>query len=414
MLRLGWNGRIDMHIIWKAMAVAIALQVLPGASIAATCSSDQLGVEVDKAGAQLRAFNATNMQSFDAKLRMLQVRRGWDDNEHADRVAALFQTSELTAIDREAFRQYSAIEDLSSGAAGTVDCTLLDALRSRVKDLLTTMERKRVAMSRIIDAELSPASKPAAVVAEAEPPKPAPAKVVLPAKPAAVPSEAVPVKPVTQAAVPPVKVPTPNQAQAQVQVEPEPLPSAWKADAAFDPDQPTPAMPPVTSVSAAGIPSIFTVDEIKAASQGLFGSLSAQLASVIAYSFKQVGSPNGYIMGDEGGGAFLAGLRYGTGKLYLKDGSERRVYWRGPSIGFDVGASGARTLFLVYNLKKADDVFAVMSGVDGAAYVIGGAGMTVLTDGDIVMAPISTGMGLRIGANAGYLRFSAKESWLPF
>lgn len=158
----------------------------------------------------------------------------------------------------------------------------------------------------------------------------------------------------------------------------------------------------------------FTREEIREASRGFFGTISGGLASVIEHAFSTLGRPAGYVLGNEGGGAFIAGLRYGKGTLFLRDGSKREVHWHGPSIGYDFGASGSKTMFLVYNLKSGVDIFSGFSGVEGSAYLVGGVGMTVLTDGKVVMAPIRSGLGLRFGANIGYIRFTARATWNPF
>ncbi|MBS0244288.1 MAG: DUF1134 domain-containing protein [Proteobacteria bacterium] len=169
-------------------------------------------------------------------------------------------------------------------------------------------------------------------------------------------------------------------------------------------------MPPVATDGK----ETFTPDEIKEATKGFFGTISSGLANVIEHAFSTLGRPTGYVLGSEGGGAFIAGLRYGEGTLYLHDGTKRDVFWHGPSIGYDFGASGSKTLFLVYNLKDSLDVFTNYSGVDGSAYLVGGVGMTLLTDGKVIMAPIRSGIGLRLGANVGYLRFTARQTWNPF
>ena len=158
----------------------------------------------------------------------------------------------------------------------------------------------------------------------------------------------------------------------------------------------------------------FTQDEIREATRGFFGTISGGLASVVEHAFSTLGRPTGYVLGNEGGGAFIAGLRYGKGTLFLRDGTKRTVYWHGPSIGYDFGASGAKTMFLVYNLKTDDDLFSGFSGVEGSAYLVGGVGMTALTDGKVVMAPIRSGLGVRIGANIGYIRFTPRPTWNPF
>ena len=158
----------------------------------------------------------------------------------------------------------------------------------------------------------------------------------------------------------------------------------------------------------------YTIDEIREATRGFFGTISTSLASVIEYTFKTAGQPTAYVLGTEGGGAFLAGLRYGEGRMYLRSGGSQKVYWHGPSIGYDVGGAGSRTLFLIYNLHEPDAVFRRFTGVDGSAYLVGGVGVTLLKGGDVTMAPIRSGLGLRLGANIGYVRFSPRPTWNPF
>ena len=161
-------------------------------------------------------------------------------------------------------------------------------------------------------------------------------------------------------------------------------------------------------------PGTYSRDEVFSAGQGFFGKISSGLASVLDFAFQKAGRPSGYILGDEGGGAFLAGVRYGQGQLHLKGLPPQTVYWRGPSIGYDVGAAGSRLMVLVYNVRDPEEVFANFGGVDGSAYFVGGVGVTFLTNGKKAMAPIRSGLGLRFGANIGYLKFSHKPSWNPF
>jgi hypothetical protein len=158
----------------------------------------------------------------------------------------------------------------------------------------------------------------------------------------------------------------------------------------------------------------YSVEDIRAAGRGFFGSASAGLASVIEYAFERYGRPNGYVLGTEGGGALLAGLRYGEGKLVTKLIGERKVYWQGPSVGYDFGVAGSRVMFLVYNLHSPEDMFARFAGIDGSAYLVGGVGITFLKRGPLVLAPIRTGLGLRLGANVGYLKFTPQMSFNPF
>jgi len=158
----------------------------------------------------------------------------------------------------------------------------------------------------------------------------------------------------------------------------------------------------------------FTVDEIVGAGHQFFGTVSRGLAQVVEAAVGRWGQPNGYILGQEGSGAFIVGLRYGDGTLYTKNAGDLRVFWEGPSIGFDTGGEGARTMMLVYNLPSTDAIYQRFGGIDGSAYFIGGFGMTALTANNIVIVPIRSGVGLRLGANIGYLKFTPKATWNPF
>jgi hypothetical protein len=158
----------------------------------------------------------------------------------------------------------------------------------------------------------------------------------------------------------------------------------------------------------------FAPDEILKAGHSFFGTVSRGLASVVERATSQWGQPNGYVLGEEASGAFVAGLRYGEGTLYTKNAGDLRVYWQGPSVGFDWGGDGARTMMLVYSLPATDAMFQRFAGVDGSAYFVGGFGMTALTFNNIVVVPIRSGVGLRLGANIGYLKFTPKPTWNPF
>ena len=158
----------------------------------------------------------------------------------------------------------------------------------------------------------------------------------------------------------------------------------------------------------------YTIDEIREATRGFFGTVSTSLASVIEHAFQKSGRPTGYVLGQEGGAAFLAGLRYGEGTLFLRNGGQQKVYWHGPSLGYDIGGDGSRTLFLIYGLDQPDTLFRRFTGVDGSAYLVGGVGMTLLKGGPVTMAPIRSGIGLRLGASIGYLRFTPRPTWNPF
>jgi hypothetical protein len=158
----------------------------------------------------------------------------------------------------------------------------------------------------------------------------------------------------------------------------------------------------------------YSSNEIVDAGHRFFGTITKGLAGVVEYAFQQQGRPNGYILGQDAGGALIAGVRYGEGVLYTKDAGTHRVYWQGPSIGYDVGGDGSKVMVLVYNLRDPSDIYQRFGGVDGSAYMVGGVGLTFQKSGDIVTAPIRTGVGLRLGANIGYLKYTPSPTWFPF
>jgi hypothetical protein len=164
----------------------------------------------------------------------------------------------------------------------------------------------------------------------------------------------------------------------------------------------------------AGDDNTFSAEEIKNAGHRFFGRVSMEFARVVEYAFQRAGRPNGYILGEEAGGAIVAGLRYGEGTLYTKDAGSHKVYWQGPSVGYDFGAEGSKTMVLVYNLGSPGEIFATYPGVDGSAYFIGGVGITFLARGPVTLAPIRSGVGLRLGANIGYLKYTREPTWNPF
>jgi hypothetical protein len=147
----------------------------------------------------------------------------------------------------------------------------------------------------------------------------------------------------------------------------------------------------------------YSSNEIVDAGHRFFGTISRGLAQIVEKAGSQFGLPNGYVLGQEAGGAVVAGLRYGEGILYTKNAGDLRVFWQGPSLGFDFGGEGARTMMLIYNLPATDAIYQRFAGIDGSAYFVGGLGMTALTMNNIVVVPIRTGVGIRLGANVGYL-----------
>jgi hypothetical protein len=155
-------------------------------------------------------------------------------------------------------------------------------------------------------------------------------------------------------------------------------------------------------------------DTLLGAAEGVFGDGAEGLARLIEDVLRDQGEPNAYIVGREGGGAFIFGARYGSGTLYHKVEGERDVYWTGPSIGLDAGANVGRTFVLVYNLFDTEDLYQRFPAGEGQAYLVGGVQAGYVRRGDVVLIPISTGAGLRLGVNAGYMNFTKKRRWLPF
>jgi hypothetical protein len=181
------------------------------------------------------------------------------------------------------------------------------------------------------------------------------------------------------------------------------------------------AVPAVTSgdpaeAAAAGAAdgSTYQQDDLIGAAEGVFGKGAAGLAGIIEDLLKKQGEPNAYIVGREGGGALVFGVRYGAGTLYHKIEGQMPVYWTGPSVGFDAGANAANTFVLVYNLYDTNDLYKRFPAGEGNAYLVGGFTASYLRKGDVVLIPIRLGVGLRLGVNAGYMKFSRKQKWLPF
>jgi hypothetical protein len=173
------------------------------------------------------------------------------------------------------------------------------------------------------------------------------------------------------------------------------------------------AMPMTQSARAAG-DDTYTMEEITAKAEGFFGDTTKGLAKAIEKVFKDQGRPNGFIIGEEVSGAIGIGLRYGNGMLNRKTAKTRKVYWQGPSIGWDLGGNASKVFTLIYRLKNDGQLFQRYPGVDGSFYFIAGVGVSYQQSGDVILAPIRTGVGLRAGANIGYLHYGTKHSWLPF
>jgi hypothetical protein len=181
--------------------------------------------------------------------------------------------------------------------------------------------------------------------------------------------------------------------------------------------EPYSAPPLPGSTEPAGPPpqaNTYSSNEILDAGHHFFGNVSEGLGKVVEHAFARNGRPNGYILGEEAGGAVIAGLRYGEGTLYTKGYPPQKVYWQGPSLGYDFGANGSKVLTLVYNLQYTSQIYERFAGIDGSAYLVGGAGITFQQHDDVILAPIRAGLGLRLGANVGYLKYTPSPTWNPF
>lgn len=175
-------------------------------------------------------------------------------------------------------------------------------------------------------------------------------------------------------------------------------------------------------LAAAGFPwgaraaeeDTFSPEEIVSAAGTFFGTVSEGLAQVVQKAFEDHGRPSAYIAGEEISGAFAVGLRYGKGHLNRKNAGSREIYWQGPSIGFDFGGNASKSFVLVYNLKNDEDIFQRFPAGEGGFYFVAGVGINYQQSGEVIVAPIRTGVGLRAGANVGYVHYTRDHSWLPF
>ena len=212
-------------------------------------------------------------------------------------------------------------------------------------------------------------------------------------------------------------------AAAQDTAEPVPAEAAPTADNEWFPAEEQPSETPVSTTdpaagtdAAAATPPVETIPrrDIFDAAENLFGRGAQGLAGLLERILSDQGEPIAYISGEEASGAFVFGLRYGSGVMRHRIEGDRNVYWTGPSLGFDFGADASKVFVLVYNLHDSQRLFRRFPGAEGNAYVVGGFTASYLRRGDIVLIPVRLGVGLRLGVNAGYMRFSQRNRWLPF
>jgi hypothetical protein len=387
------------------LMIAMSFGVSPGVE-AASCSKDDFGRAVDQAGAALRKLNADNAPRLRAKMRELKDRKAWADTDFEEKALAAVQDERIEAYNAQANDLLAKLDALGSiEPANEADCGKIEELGAASLELQATIKAKAAYTLSKLDQMLAPAPTPV------PPDKARAGEVAKPRAEAAKPPPASPPPPPPAMAAP--KAGAPGKA---------PDMSGWSAQTKSDPSRDVAVLQPSAQAPLAPMPpgnlapdeDGYSIDEIMAASAGFFGKVSANLGAVIEYLFQMSGRPTGYVLGTEGGGALLAGVRYGSGTLYLRSGGSQKIYWHGPSLGTDVGAEGSKTLFLIYRLGAPEQMYASFTGIDGSAYLVGGVGATFVTNGSVIMAPIRSGMGLRLGANIGYIRFTPKATWNPF
>jgi hypothetical protein len=357
-----------------------------GQGLAASCTREEFAQAVDRAGDALRELNADNAPRLQAKLRQLKDARHWPDSGFEEKAFALLQDERTAALDRTLNDLLAKLDQLGRVQPGAEpDCAQLEELTATSLELQATVKAKAAYTLGKIDQMLGTAS---ASAPEAKGDSNAPA--------GRAPAEAK-----AKAA------PTPSrEGKWSTQTKGETAPEVAAAE---------PPAPVAGVASAVPEEEGYSIEEILAASAGLFGKLSANLGAVIEHMFKNSGRPTAYVLGSEGGGAFLAGVRYGQGILYRRAvNTTQTIYWHGPSLGTDVGAEGSKTLFLIYKMTDPQSLYATFTGIDGSAYLVGGVGATLVTNGKVIMAPIRSGVGLRLGANVGYIRFTPQATWNPF
>jgi hypothetical protein len=375
--------------ITSGLLAALALVLAHAAAFAATCTADEFAAAVDKSGAQLRTFNAEALPKLQDKLKQLKEKKSWDEEKALDSV----RDDRTAKLDAEAEDLIVKIDTLGRPPEkGPPDCSKLAELEAAGIELLAVMKAKSTYTLAKLDTQIAGGGKEVATGSKD------PAPTAKETKPTAA-ADATPPKPVAKS----------TAQKWATHTQPQPGASPRDEVPTLEPG-PSVAMLEPLGPEEAG----YNIDEIREISRGFFGTISTELGSVLEYAFSSAGRPDGYVLGTEGGGAFLAGLRYGSGKVYMRAGGSSDIYWHGPSIGTDIGASGSRTMFLIYRVHQAEDLYRQFTGIDGSAYFIGGVGITFLKGGAVTMAPIRTGLGFRIGANIGYIRFTPRPTWNPF
>jgi hypothetical protein len=172
-------------------------------------------------------------------------------------------------------------------------------------------------------------------------------------------------------------------------------------------------VPGIARADDLGDTAKYTANEISQAGADFFGITTEAMAKAVQHVFGDLGEPDAYIKGDEGSGAFIVGLRYGSGYLIRKTRDPMMVYWKGPSVGFDVGGNASKVFTLIYNLQEDRRLFQRFPGVEGSIYFVAGLGVNYERSGGVTLAPIRSGVGFRAGANVQYQVYSDRRDWFP-
>ncbi len=385
--RKGWTMKLGF-----AAAIAMIMAFPTAGSAAQQCDARAFGVQIDQTAQALRTLNRESEKRFHERLEALGKQHGWTDAQKADKAAAAMDDTKLEAFNSGIEELAGQLDALSATPNSDISCARLSELRAIQEKLIAVMGQKSGFILAQLEAEggkapVSPyAQQPLPKTAEAAANAPAPPQEQPPQT--SQPGRSSPAWSVNVAQTPPAPpAPAPRQAAAPLAQSAAPLPLK---PATSQPDTrvssltkppSNPAAPPAPGGNPVPPPPLatgYTADEIRNAGQGLFGSLTSEFALLVNHSFQKYGQPNAYIVGNEGGGAFLAGLRYGDGELYTRlngiESGPTRIYWQGPSLGADLGATGSRTLFLVYNLDDPATLYKRFPGIDGSAYAVADGG----------------------------------------
>ena len=411
------KGRIMK--IGSAAAIAILIAAFPFSVRAEQpCDARAFGVQIDETAQALRTLNRESEGRFQERLQAIAAAQGWSEAQKADKAASAMDDGKLETFNAEIEELVGQLDALNVTPQNDMSCGRLNELKAVNDKLVGVMRRKAGFILAQLEAEAArPPISPYAQTAPGEKPG------QLPRMAMATPEEASTPWPANVARAPRVTpAPTPAPAKDQ-RASAAPAASPAAPLSLRPPAQQQERVAALTPAPAAVAPAVqaaegYSPDEIRNVGQGIFGTLTSEFAAVMNHAFKTYGRPNAYIVGDEGGGAFLAGLRYGAGELYSRvngiESGPSDIHWQGPSLGADIGAAGSRTMFLVYNLNDVSGLYRRFPGIDGTAYVAGGFGLTVYRGGDMLIVPIRTGLGLRVGASVTYLKFTEHASLNPF